>query len=46
VIINKVCIPQRCGMHTLLRNARLPSFPPDMALPVQSVTLPIHYRLE
>ena len=30
----------------LLRNARLPAFPPDMKLSQQSVTVPIRYRLE
>jgi protein TonB len=30
----------------LVRNARLPPFPPDMKLPQQSVTVPIRYRLE
>jgi protein TonB len=32
--------------EALVRNAHLPPFPPDMKLPRQSVTLPIHYRLE
>ncbi len=30
----------------LLQDARLPPFPADMALPQQSMTLPIQYRLE
>lgn len=32
--------------QALLRNARLPPFPPDMVLAQQSVTVPIRYRLE
>jgi protein TonB len=32
--------------QALVRDARLPPFPPDMVAPVQSITVPIHYRLE
>jgi protein TonB len=32
--------------ETLMQNARLPPFPPNMKLPRQSVTIPIRYRLE
>jgi protein TonB len=32
--------------EALVRGAHLPPFPPDMKLPRQSVTVPIHYRLE
>jgi protein TonB len=32
--------------QALLRGAQLPPFPPDMKLPRQSVTVPIHYRLD
>jgi TonB family protein len=30
----------------LLQNARLPPFPIDMTMPQQSMTVPLHYRLE
>jgi protein TonB len=32
--------------EALVRDARLPPFPPDMKLARQSITIPIHYRLE
>lgn len=32
--------------QALLRNARLPAFPPDMKLAQQSLTVPIRYQLE
>lgn len=32
--------------EALVRNARLPAFPPDMKLPRQSITIPIRYALE
>jgi TonB family protein len=32
--------------EALLRHAHLPPFPPDMRLPRQSITIPIHYHLE
>jgi TonB family protein len=32
--------------EALMRNAQLPPFPPDMRLTQQSLTVPIHYRLD
>ena len=32
--------------EALMRNAQLPPFPPDMRLPRQSLTVPIHYQLD
>ena len=32
--------------QTLVRNAHLPPFPPDMRLPSQSLIVPIRYRLD
>jgi len=32
--------------EAMLRDAHLPPFPPQMNLPRQSLTVPIHYRLD
>ena len=32
--------------EALMRDAHLPPFPPDMRLPQQSLTVPIHYQLD